>query len=114
MVSRYAWLLGLVASVSWASPFVVSDPVPTGQVQPTHCGVWLDSQARVEIAVTSSAAGPYCKYDVGTVAVGSHTIKMTHVRKDAVWGDMESVQSIPLAFPRPAPPSTPSGVSLSP
>lgn len=114
MVSKYGWLIGLWASVGMANPFIVSDPVPAGQVQPTHCGVWLDTAARIEIPVTSSAGGPYCKFDVGTVSIGSHTIKMTHVRKDAVWGDMESVQSVPLVFPRPAPPGTPSGVSLSP
>lgn len=91
----------------------MSDPVPPAQIQPTHCGVWLDTQPRAEIAVTSTNAGPYCKYDVGSVADGSHTIKMTHVRKDAVWGDLESAQSSPLVFSRPALPIAPAGVSLS-
>lgn len=107
------WLILLLCAPAYAGPFVVSDPVPATAVQPTHCGVWLDTQARTEIEVTPSAAGPYCKYDVGTVTIGSHTLRMTHVRKDAVWGDMESAQSAPLAFQRPAVPGVPAGVSLS-
>lgn len=105
--------LFLFCAPAFAGPFVVSDPVPSGQVQPTHCGVWLDAQPRAEIAVASSAGGPYCKFDVGSVADGSHTIKMTHVRKDVVWGDLESAQSVPLVFQRPALPGAPAGVSLS-
>lgn len=106
--------LFLLCSPAFAGPFVVSDPVPATQVQPTHCGVWLDAQPRAEIAVTSSANGPFCKFDVGTVTTGSHTIKMTHVLKDPVWGNKESVQSGPLAFQNPASPAAPAGVSLSP
>jgi hypothetical protein len=97
-----------------ASPFMVSDPYPVGGTQPTHCGVFLNAAPRVEIAVALKAENrPYCRYDLVGVAVGSHTIRMTHVAKDTIWGDLESAQSVPFTFSRPGTPGVPTGPALS-
>lgn len=94
-----AIFLMMVANVANAAPFVTSDPT-TQKV--THCGILLNSGAKIEIPVTSaSATTAICKYDIGTVAVGTHTIKATFINIDPVWGRSESVTSIPLDFVRP-------------
>ena len=110
----FALLLAGLSAPALAGPFIVSDAVPASETQPTHCGVWLNALPRTEIPVTASAAGPYCKYDLVGLTVGSHTIRLSHVRKDAVWGDQESAQSAPFGFNKPGAPRVPSGTSLSP
>lgn len=86
-------------SLSFASPFVVSDAT-TQKV--THCGVMLDSGAKVDVPVVSdSPTTAICKYDIGGVSVGPHTIKTTFINIDPIWGRSESVYSTPLDFVRP-------------
>ncbi len=109
-------LLGLVAflfsSVALSQPFVVTDPVVAGV---TQCGVFLNSAPKVTIPVTSTPGGNICKYSVGSVNNGSHTIQMTAITvNDPVWGSQESAKSAPLSFVRPAPPATPAGLTLQP
>jgi hypothetical protein len=95
-----AALLLLVPTLVLATPFVTSDP--TTQIV-THCGVLLDSGAKVDIPVTTvNVTSAICKYDIGTVSVGPHTIKVTFVNIDPVWGRSESVTSVPLDFVRPS------------
>lgn len=106
-------ILWLLPGLAIASPFVVSDVYPTGQLQPTDCGVFLDNNAKVEIPITVDANGVYCKYDIGGVTVGKHIIKMTHIRIDTLWGSTESIQSLPLSFEKPGELTAPSGLKLS-
>lgn len=97
------------------APFVVSDPLATGTSQ---CGVFLDAAAKITIPVfpaTAPAVGNICKFDVGSVSVGSHTIQMTAISvNDPVWGSQESGKSSPLVFVRPAAPAVPGGLQLTP
>lgn len=98
-----------------AAPFVESDPQIMGQPKATHCGILIDSEIKIESPVRLDTAGqPYCKYDLATVAVGSHTIRATFIVKDTVWGTLESVQSLPFSFTRPVVPATPTGLELMP
>jgi len=96
-----------------ATPFVVSDS--TTQTV-THCGILLDSNAKVEVpVVTVTPTTAICKYDVGNVSVGQHTIKATFINVDPLWGRNESVQSAPFDFIRPGAGTitSPSGLGLS-
>jgi hypothetical protein len=97
----------------FAAPFVVSDS--TTQTV-THCGILLDTNAKVEIPVTTvTPTTAICKFDVGNVSVGSHTIRATFINFDPLWGRNESVQSVGFTFERPGASTliSPSGLGLS-
>lgn len=115
MKSFASVVLMLISSLAWGAPFVVSDPLATGM---TQCGVFLDSAPKLTIpvtAVTVPVAGNICKFDVGTVSTGSHTISLTAITaNDPVWGSQESVKSSPLVFVRPTGPAAPSGLQIVP
>lgn len=115
MNRRYlaATALALLLSDSLAAaPFVISDAYTAG-VKPTHCGLLLNSAAKVDVPVALDAAGnPYCRFDIGTVGTGAHVVKATAVLLDAVWGRLESAESLPLSFSRPAAPGVPSSLKL--
>lgn len=108
-------LLFSFSSKSFSAPFVVSDPLTAGV---TQCGIYLDAAGKVAIpvtAVTTPVPGNICKFDVGSISVGSHTINMTAITvNDPVWGSQESAKSLPLVFVRPAIPVAPSGLQLIP
>jgi hypothetical protein len=94
-----------------AAPFVVSDPLDP---RATSCGVLLDAAAKVTIPVTTQGTDKICKYDISGVSVGAHTIRMTTIANDPVWGSQESVPSAPLSFARPSGVSAPAGLELQP
>lgn len=99
------YFLLLFCGAANAAPFVVSDP---SNEAPTHCGVWMDSAPRQEIPVAIDATGaPYCRIDLESVSAGGHVIKASFVKKDAVWGTLESAQSAPFEFVRPGAPAAP-------
>lgn len=109
-------LLALYAALlvggAQAAPFVVSDPVDPATAQ---CGVLLDAAPKVIITVTVAAGVKTCKYDLATLASGSHSIRMTAITlNDPVWGSQESAPSVPLAFSKPAVPAPPASLVLSP
>lgn len=104
-------VLMLLSSAAMSAPFVVSDPLDP---RATNCGVFLDAAAKVTITVTADGTDKICKYDVSGVSVGSHTIRMTAIANDPIWGSQESVQSAPLSFVRPAGVSAPAGLGLQP
>lgn len=110
-MKRLLALLMFVSTPALASPHVVTDPVAPGV---THCGVFLDSTAKVTIAVTAVTGGNICKYNVAGVSAGAHTIRMTAIINDPLWGTQESPQSAPLAFTKPGVPPTPAGLNLTP
>jgi hypothetical protein len=106
-------VLSIGASAAWASPTVVSDP--TTRTDVTHCAWYIDAAARELLPAPKDAAGqPYCSRDVGTVAVGSHTLMAAFVIQDALWGEQEGPKSVPLAFARPGLPAKPSILRLAP
>ena len=93
---------------------VVTDPLATGV---TNCGVFLDANAKVTIPVTpvTSPVGNICKFDVSTVSAGTHTITMTAIIVDPVFGTKESPQSSPpLSFSVPGTPGAPVNLRLTP
>lgn len=102
----------LLPSLSYANPFVVSDPLPAGV---TQCGVFLDALAKTTVPVTAVSGGNICKVDIGNVTVGSHTISLTSITvNDPIWGSLESAKSAPLSFTRPGVPNAPTGLVLQP
>ena len=108
-----AILLTLFAAFVQAAPFVEAD---VGAAV-TSCGVFLDAAAKTTLPVTAPvppATQVKCRVDVGTVAAGSHTIKLTAIQTDAAWGTLESAQSSPFAFVRPAAPSPPASLQIVP
>lgn len=95
-----------------AAPFVITDPVDPAT---TQCGVFLDAAAKQVIPVTVSGTSKICKYDLATLASGSHTVQMTAITvNDPVWGSRESAKSTPLAFTKPDVPAPPASLGLSP
>lgn len=107
------FLIMLFVSVAAsAAPFVVSSPVTGSSV--TNCGVYMDALPVQTIAVTSDASGKFCKWDASGLAAGAHSVTLTYLVIDPIWGNLESAHSSPLAFTRPSAPSQPSGVSLIP
>jgi hypothetical protein len=106
------FLLTLVAAHATAAPFVISDAYTSG-LSPTHCGLLLDAQAKVDVPVALDAQGrPYCKFDLAPVATGAHRIRATAVIIDPVWGRLESAESLPFDFSRPGAPGVPSGLLI--
>jgi hypothetical protein len=104
-------ILLLSPCAALAAPFVVSDPLDSSA---THCGVFMDATPKQTIPVTVEGAGKICKFDLQSIGNGSHSVRMTAIANDPMWGQVESAQSAPLAFVRPAAPATPAGVRLAP
>ena len=104
-------VLTLLSPVALAAPFAVSDPLDPAS---THCGVLLDAAAKVVIPVTPDAGGNICKFDLAGISNGSHTVRMTAIANDPVWGSQESAESLPLSFVRPGQPAAPGLLRLQP
>lgn len=107
--------ISILAPWSHAAPFVISDVLAPGV---TQCGVFVDSNAKRVIPVTPvllPVAGNICQLDVFDFTVGTHSVTMTAIANDPVWGSQESPQSTPpLGVPRPAMPPVPSGLRMKP
>lgn len=94
-------------------PYVVSDPLADQTC--THAGVVTDGGTKVDVALGLDSSGKkIVLVDVGGIATGAHTLVITAVRNDAVWGRQESAPAAPFAFTRPAVPAAPSGLVLKP
>ncbi len=94
-----------------AAPFLTTDPTTQAV---THCGIVMGTSAKVVVPVFSDATGKYCKFDIATIAVGSHTAKASFINQDPVWGTLESAFSAPFTFVRPAIPAVaPTGLGVS-
>ncbi len=99
---------------AYAAPYVVSDPYPADAVQPDGFAVSLDGGPVVETpADPVTASTVRFRFDVGTVASGSHTLLIKAYKQDAVWGRLESAEAV-FTFARPAAPSGATGLKLSP
>jgi len=104
-VKKYLLALAFPAVVH-AAPFVYADVQPTV----TSCGVVFDGAPKV---VVPAVAG-VCKYDLSSVSVGNHTISMTAIYADAIWGTQESAPSPNFTFTKPATPNAPTGLVVKP
>ena len=99
-------ILALCVAPAFSAPFVVADVV-SGV---TDCGVFLDGGAKVVIPAT----GTECRFDVANVSNGQHSITMTAIGNQSLWGGEESAPSSPFVFVRPAPPTVPATLRLEP
>lgn len=106
MIKTIGFALMFLATTTYAAPFIVAD-VAAGV---TSCGVVLDAQSKIKITVVAAQ----CKFDVGNVTNGTHTVTMTAIIDDAAWGGQESAPSAPFTFAKPAAPSVPSNLRLTP
>jgi len=109
-------LILFLIPLAQAQPFVRSDPIPTS-AGVTECGVTLDAAVKVFVPVVAVTPAPVpptvqCKVDTAPMLVGAHTIKLSH-RAGAPW-NVESADSAPFAFTKPAAPAVPAGLGLSP
>ena len=98
----------LMASISWAAPFVVCDPYPTTVIQPTFFNVIMDGGAPIQSlpeVVTGNAVRLH--YDLAALSTGAHTMTVAACNE---WGCSSTV---PFPFTK-AVPTVPSGTKLSP
>lgn len=109
-------LIALFIGASHAAPFYSVDVV----VGATSCGITVDAQPKVTVAVKTTAisaarpTGVYCEYDVAGLAPGAHTITATAIAvADPVYGTQESAATPPLTTTKPAAPAVPQNPKLS-
>ena len=104
----------LMSSVVSAAPFIVCDPYLPTEMQPTSFVLIIDGGSPISVSPSSftGGVGLILEYDVGGVAVGSHTVKIKACVTDSVWGEACSAE-VPFVFTKPATPSLPKGISLS-
>ena len=112
-------VLMLISSLAWGAPFVQSLPLAPQASTPLQCGVFLDTAPKVVIPATVlvTPAGTICKFDLGAVPGGPHSITMTVITtNDPKYGSQESPQSPPLVFSLPWPTLllAPGGLQLFP
>ena len=96
----------LVASVSYAAPFLVCDP----QSGVTHYK--LTGPAWVPASTPAQTDGSI-KLDVAESNVGVNSLTAAACINSNVWGEQCSV-SVPFDFTRPTAPTSPSGIGLKP
>jgi len=96
----------LMASVSWAGPFLICDP----QAGVTHYK--LTGPAWVTGIVPAQADGSI-RMDVSAALAGSNALTVAACRSDAVWGELCS-STVPFVFTRPSVPATTSNIRLTP
>ena len=107
--------LSAAALPAAASPFLSCDPFPATGIVPTHFGVVMDGGAKVDSpAVLDAAGAASCRFDLGGLAAGDHTVTVTSVIINPVWGRAESAATPPFTFTRPSPPKAPSHITISP
>lgn len=99
MKKLLALLVCLFPGFAVASPFAVGDVV----AGVTECRVLLDG---VDVGIVP-AQSLECRFDAAGVSFGPHSLTMTAIINDPVWGVLESAQSGPLAFTRPSVPVVP-------
>lgn len=110
--------LALFSSSLSASPFLITDPYPIGSEQvPTHCGVYIGTNPKVEIPITTDVSGSYCYYDLESEITfpigGLRDIKVTFILKDSLYST-ESDPSNTIQLDRPGKPLTPDEVKAKP
>jgi hypothetical protein len=98
----------------WAAgPYVITNPWTSNP--PEFFYTTLDTGAKVKTSVYTSATsgGPVLAYDVGSVAVGAHNLKVEPCKNgDPIWGTAEVCQAVsnfpfekPVAVVAPTPPA---------
>jgi hypothetical protein len=97
----------LFPMVVFAAPFLVCDPYLPTEIQPTSFVLVIDGGNPISLVPVAGAPGTtglILKYDVGGVAVGSHTVKVKACVNDPAWGEACSAE-VPFTFTKPVAPS---------
>lgn len=100
MVNRKNLLVSLLAAV--AIPAQAAYVMADVEAGVTQCGFYLDG-ATSPALVSITPPATTCRYNVGTVTVGTHTITADARKPDPVWGLITSPKSAPFSFTRPGP-----------
>jgi hypothetical protein len=103
----------LPASVSYAGPFLVSDPYPTTGSQPTHFSIVEGANPEVLSPAETVSGQKRLHYDLAGITTGTHNYTVKAVIIDPVWGRLDS-SSVPFAFQKPGPAPAPGNIALSP
>lgn len=98
--------LFLIASTSFAAPWLVCDP----QAGVTHYK--LTGPTWVTGTIIAEADGSI-GMDVSAATVGNNPLTVAACKNDPLWGELCS-DAIPFDFARPGNPSNPTGMKLSP
>lgn len=92
-------------SAIFASPYLVCDPqTGVGYYKITGDTYWAGN-------VIAQSDGSI-KSDVGTIAVGTHSINVVACKTDVTWGEVCSA-AVPFSFTRPAAPVAPVNTKLA-
>jgi len=62
-----------------ADPFIISDAFTAGQIQPTHCYVYVDDSSTPEestVALNHNGQA-FCRYDLVALTTGTHLIEIS-------------------------------------
>jgi hypothetical protein len=102
----FAW-----ASCAVAQPYLYADTVGTS-VTLTTCGVFMDAQPKTVAGTVLVGTIVTCKHDLSGITGGSHTVRVTAIVNDPIWGPLESVQSLPFTFTKPSTLAAPTGLRL--
>lgn len=103
-----ALLLFVLSTTANAAVFVVGDVAAGYNI--TQCRVFEDG---VDVGVVPVDINNMCWHAVTNISNGQHSVTMTAIVDDPIWGRQESAQSVPLSFVRPGQPSAPGGLRLS-
>lgn len=111
-----------LAAPAWAAPFVVADSYVAPAVIPDSFKYALDGGAEVSVPPFSGTMADgtvlvnTVHVDVGSVAVGAHTISVKACKAATIWNPEVCSAPVPFTFTRPgAPvaPSAPTGIGLA-
>jgi len=100
-----------IPSVLMASPFLVCDPYPQGQIQPDYFVLNIDGKDVISQAIINPDNSKQLKYDIGWVSPGSHSLTVKAcIGNNSPW-DLCS-EAVPFDFTRPFLAAPPSGLKL--
>jgi hypothetical protein len=107
-------LFCLFPAVCYAGPFLVCDPYPSTDVQPTDFELVIDGGSVIISSAVDVTGGKALKYDVGGVSIGSHTVSVKACKDYDVWGrTCSSAVNFTFAKPVVSSPVVPANIKLS-
>lgn len=96
----------LLAAPASAAPFLVCDPQP-GQGVEWYVVTGLPAQVDGSHVAPDSTGTYGFKLDLAEMPPGTYTVKAKACQQTVTWGEVCSVDSLPLDFERPSPPLRP-------
>lgn len=108
--------LVLIPTLLWAAPFLVCDPYPAGEPQPTYFLVSIDGGNEANIPATTITGGVILHQDVGGISVGVHSWTVKACMPLDPFGSGGCSVSSPFSYTRQPPGNVlgaPTGTRLS-